>query len=66
VLKDIASDWAKTTLAKMGLNEDEAIESPMVSRRIRATQQRIEDRALGTVYAASAAEWLDKNCPELF
>jgi len=66
VLKDFASDWAKTTLRKMGLNEDEAIESQMVSRRIRATQQRIEDRALGTVYAASAAEWLDKNCPELF
>ena len=66
VLKDFASDWVKTTLGKMGLNEDEAIESPMVSRRIRVTQQRIEDRVLGTVYAGSAAEWLDKICPELF
>ena len=66
VLKDFLSDWGETTLRKMGLNEDEAIESQMVSRRIRMAQQKIEDRSLGTFDAASAAEWMDKNCPALF
>jgi len=47
------------------MSEDEAIEAQMVSRRIRQAQQKIEGRAFGTVDAESAAEWLEKNCPEL-
>lgn len=47
------------------MSEDEAIESNMVSRRIRQAQQKIEGRAFGSLDAESAAEWLEKNCPEL-
>jgi hypothetical protein len=47
------------------MSEDEAIESQMVSRRIRQAQQKIEGRSFGSFDAESAAQWLEKNCPEL-
>jgi hypothetical protein len=31
----------------------------------RQAQQKIEGRAFGSLDAESAAEWLEKNCPEL-
>lgn len=64
-MKVFAGDWVKNVLNQLGMKEDEAIESQMVSRRIRKAQQKIEGRAKGTVDAESAAEWLDRNCPEL-
>ncbi len=45
--------------------EDEAIESNMVSRRIKAAQQKIEKEAFGDSDAGSAAEWLDANVPTM-
>ncbi len=65
VMEVFAGDWVKGVLTKLGMKEDEAIESQLVSRRIRQAQQKIEGRAFGTVDAESAAEWLKKNCPEL-
>nr|WP_143548214.1 hypothetical protein [Rhodopirellula sp. SM50] len=65
VIEVFAGDWIKSVLTKLGMNEDEAIKSQMVSRRIRQKQQKIEGRAFGTVDAESAAAWLEKNCPEL-
>ena len=65
VLKVFAGDWVKNVLKQLGMTEDEAIESQMVSRRIRQAQQKIEGRAFGSLNAESAAEWLEKNCPDL-
>jgi hypothetical protein len=65
VIKAFAGDWIKTVLKQLGMTEEEAIESQMVSRRIRAAQQKIEGRAFGNREAESAAKWLEKNCPEL-
>ncbi len=65
VMKIFAGDWVKNVLKQMGMKEDEAIESQMVSRRIRQAQQKIEGKAFGSSEAESAAEWLEKNCPEL-
>lgn len=65
VMKAFASDWMKKVLKGLGMKEDEAIESEMVSRRIRKAQQQIEGGAFGSLDAESAAEWLTKNCPEL-
>ena len=45
--------------------EDEAIESNMVSRRIKAAQQKIEKEAFGDSDANSAAEWLAANVPTM-
>jgi len=47
------------------MNEDEAIESRMVARRIRVAQEKIEGRATGDTPAQSAREWLERNCPNL-
>ena len=65
VMKIFAGDWVKNVLKQMGMKEDEAIESQMVSRRIRQAQQKIEGNAFGSCEAESAAAWLEKNCPEL-
>ena len=48
VMKIFAGDWVKNVLKQMGMKEDEAIESQMVSRRIRQAQQKIEGRTFGT------------------
>ena len=65
VMKIFAGKWVQNMLSKLGMSEDEAIESQMVSRRIRQAQQKIEGRTFGSLDAESAAEWLEKNCPEL-
>jgi len=66
VMKIFAGEWVQNVLSKLGMTEEEAIESQMVSRRIRQTQQKIDGRRFGSLDAKSAAEWLEKNCPELW
>ena len=65
VISVFAGETVKELLIQMGMEEGEAIESQMVSRRIRKTQQKIEGRAGVPHGAESAAEWLEKNCPDL-
>jgi hypothetical protein len=65
VMKVFGGDWLRNVLKQMGMKDDEAIESQMISRRIRRAQQRIEGRAIGSPDADSAAEWLEKNYSKL-
>lgn len=65
VMEIFGGEWVQNVLRNLGMSEDEAIESNMVSRRIRQAQQKIEGRAFGSSDADSAAAWLEKNCPEL-
>ena len=65
VMKVFAGEWVRKVLAKLGMAEDESIESQMVSRHIRQAQQKIEGRSFGSFDAESATQWLQKNCPEL-
>ena len=65
MMKIFAGDWIQNLLEKLGMKEDEAIESQMVARRIKQAQQKIEGRASGCSEAESAEGWLEKNCPEL-
>ena len=60
-----AGEWVEKVLRQLGMNEDEPIESQMVTRRIRVAQQRIEDRATADYPAQSAPEWLERNCPSM-
>jgi hypothetical protein len=48
------------------MNESEAIESRMVTRRIQAAAQKIETQAVTDLPADSAEEWLERNCPDLW
>ena len=65
VIKVFAGEWIRNVLRQMGMTEDQAIESRMVSRRIRQAQEKIEGKAYGSSDAESAADWLEKNCPDL-
>jgi preprotein translocase subunit SecA len=48
------------------MKEDEAIESQMVSRRIKQAQQKIEGKAFGSSDSESADQRLEKHCPDLW
>lgn len=63
LLKVFVGDWVHDVLRRLGMEEDEAIESRLVHRRLRSAQQRIEDQATGDASAVSAEEWMEKNCP---
>lgn len=62
-LKAFLGDQIKGILKSLGMKEDEAIESSMVSRRVQAAQKRIETQALSNTEARSALEWMEKNMP---
>ena len=66
VIRIFAGDWIQGFLGKLGMRENEPLQSEMVSRRIKQAQQKIEGKAFGTSDAKSAAEWLENNCPELW
>ena len=65
VIEVFAGDWVKDMLGKLGMKEDESIESKMVTRRIRAAQKKIESQAFIADEADSALQWMESNCPEL-
>ncbi|MCA9061212.1 MAG: hypothetical protein KDA85_22015 [Planctomycetaceae bacterium] len=62
VIEFFAGDWVRNVLQKLGMTEDEPIESAMVSRRIRQAQQAIAGRTTGNQSSQSAGEWLQRNC----
>ena len=65
LMKAFAGEWVENMLRRMGMAEDEAIESNMVSRRTKAAQQKIEKEAFGDSDANSAAEWMAANVPTM-
>src|SRR5205085_5790637 len=44
LMRIFAGEWVAGVLQRMGMNEGEAIESKMVSRRIEAAQKKVEER----------------------
>ncbi|QDT48068.1 preprotein translocase subunit SecA [Symmachiella dynata] len=64
LVKRFTGAWLEPMLEQMGMKQDEAISSPLVSKRIKAMQKRIEAKAFGNHRAASAAEWFELNFPE--
>lgn len=64
VLKQFSGEWVTGVLKKLGMGEDESLESPLVARRLRASQKKIEETAIGNQPASSAAEWMQLNMPQ--
>lgn len=62
LMEIFAGEWVQSMLKNLGMKEDEAIESPMVARRIKDAQRKMEDRCRSDFPAASAEEWMAKNC----
>lgn len=63
LMQTFAGGWIGQLLENLGMEENECLESKMISRRIRQAQQKLESKAFGNTPAASAAEWMAKNCP---
>jgi len=66
MMRMFAGEWVQNGLQRLGMNESEAIESRMVTRRIQAAAQKIESPAVSDMAADSAEEWLERNCPDLW
>ncbi len=64
VIRIFAGDWVKNVLQQLGMTNESAIESALVSKRIRQAQHKIEERTFSSLTADSAEEWLLKNCPD--
>jgi len=64
VMRAFAGDWVADMLRRLGMKDDEAIESAMVMRRVRQAQRKIEGCQIGDAPAESADEWLRLNCPQ--
>ena len=45
--------------------EEESIDSEMVSRRIKQAQQKISRKMRHQADAESAAQWFERNCPDM-
>ena len=65
VVQVFSGDWVKGVLSRLGMAEDESIESNMIQRRIRQAQRKIERMVASPVDAKSAGQWFELNCPEL-
>ncbi len=65
-MRMFAGDWVQNVLQRLGMNENEAIESRMVGRRIQQAAQKIEAQVVSDLPADSAEEWLQRNCPEVW
>jgi hypothetical protein len=63
LLKRFSSDWVKNVLQRLGMKEDEAIESKIFTRRFQSALKKIESTAIGDAPANTVEEWLARNCP---
>lgn len=61
LLAIFVGEWVRDMLRKLGMQPDETINSPMVSRRIEQAQAKIAGQTSTDVDADSAAEWLERN-----
>jgi hypothetical protein len=61
LLRAFSDHWVERVLRQMGMTEEDALQSSMVSRRIRAAQQKFARRVDHAQPADSAQEWLRVN-----
>jgi hypothetical protein len=66
MMRVFAGEWVQNILQQLGMNENQAIESRMVTRRIQSAAQKIESQATSDLAADSAEQWLERNCPNLW
>jgi hypothetical protein len=62
LMKVFAGQWVTDMLKRLGMKDDEMIDSPMVTRRIRKAQDQIRAKlATEEVPADSPLEWIQRN-----
>lgn len=65
VLRAFSGPWAEQMLRHLGMKEDQAIESAVVSKQLTSALKKIEARAVRHLPGDSAEQWIERNCPEL-
>lgn len=63
LLQVFAGDWVRSVLERLGMKEDEAIQSRMVSRRVREAQKKITQNVVEKSVPESAEAWFERNVP---
>ena len=61
LLQVFAGDWVRSILERLGMTEDEPIQSHMVSRRVREAQKKIAQNVVGEPVVESAKAWFERN-----
>ncbi|QDU39791.1 preprotein translocase subunit SecA [Maioricimonas rarisocia] len=64
LLQRFAGPQVKALLERIGLEEHETVQNHLVGRRIAHAQRQIETAAVSREPARSAADWLERNCPQ--
>jgi hypothetical protein len=65
LMRAFCGEWVETVLKRLGMAEDEAIDSNLVARRIKAAQKKIAKQCVSESPADSAELWMERNCPEM-
>lgn len=63
-LRIFSGQWVEGVLRRLGMKEDQAIQSRAVGRRVRSALEKVAREATGDLQANSTAEWLQRNCPQ--
>ena len=61
LMRAFSGEWVEGVLKSLGMAEDEAIESKMVARQIKAAQQKLAAQCMTDFPAESAEKWLERN-----
>lgn len=61
LMRAFSGEWVEGVLKSLGMPEDEAIESKMVARPIKAAQQKLAGQCMTDFSADSAEKWIERN-----
>jgi hypothetical protein len=66
LIRVFCGEWIATVLKKLGMADDEPIESNLVARQIKLAQKKIASQSFSESRADSAEVWMEQNCPEVW
>jgi hypothetical protein len=71
LIRAICGEWVEDLLRKLGMAEDEVIESKLISRKIKAAQKKFGSQCLTTIRLTeanvdSAEMWMERNCSQIW
>ncbi|MGK0154399.1 MAG: hypothetical protein ACI9SE_001351 [Neolewinella sp.] len=61
IMSAFATPWVKLMISRMGLKENEAIDSPMVSKGVHQALRKLAKKATGNIQCDSQRAWMDRN-----
>lgn len=66
LMRLFAREWVGSLLSKLGMTEEDPLQSRMVTSRIKRAQRELASRAFDDRPADSAEEWVQRNRPDLW